>query len=873
MSIVLRQALTIFMISLLIYAAALDTQLAYAVALDTQATLNSSQAEPISAIQDKARTITKAAKKSKALAASIAPAKVKASKTRVAVNTATFPSAAPLAVSPSVQGSATAAATVTPTSQTADHLLPLEVVVNGAKSGTWLLLERDGVMYAPTDAFEEWRVQLPPDAKPIYYKLSGQAYWPLAAVPGYKFKLDFANQSAELMFSPQAFAATRLSQEKSKRPVVSPVLPSLFLNYDLNYSTSILRNAPTVKALGLLTEMGASNSWGVLTSSWAGRNLTNDTALGNPQSWVRLETTFTRNFPDENRTLRLGDTGTRAGMWGRNVSFGGIQYGSNYALTPGFVNQPIPVLAGMSTAPSTVEMYVNDVLRQVSNVPTGPFAIDNFPLQTGGGNVRMIVRDIFGRETVIEQSFFTSTQLLATGLNDWSIEAGSVRRDLGAVSNDYAPTFASGTWRHGHSNALTLEGRAEATPQLGTIGVGVVPALPGQILGKASLAMSRGQNQNGELWLLGFEHQSLYSSVSFQVQGASLNFRQLGQDASTPPTKLQLAGNWSYSTQSAGSFGLGLASLSQFDDSRVTVLSGNYSTRIGIHNNLNFTASRVIAGASGTSVGVFFVMPLDNSRFVSASGNSRGAQQDFNISVLQNPNSDSNLGWRALAGRQQDQTRAEGGLYYTERYGRLTGDVSSSPDQTALRLGANGGLVVADKNLFATQRVDQSFAVAEVAGYGDIGIGLGSNVQTHTNASGVALVPRLMAYQNNAIRLDPNALPVSAEIDTIEQNVVPAWRSAVKVIFPVRGGRGALLKIILDDGEVAPAGAIVQIESDQQEFYVARRGEAFVTGLQPTNQVLLNWNGQQCKLDVTLPPETPDEITRLGPLLCKGVTR
>jgi hypothetical protein len=36
---------------------------------------------------------------------------------------------------------------------------------------------------------------------------------------------------------------------------------------------------------------------------------------------------------------------------------------------------------------------------------------------------------------------------------------------------------------------------------------------------------------------------------------------------------------------------------------------------------------------------------------------------------------------------------------------------------------------------------------------------------------------------------------------------------------------------------------------------------------------VLDWNNQQCKFDVPLPPETPDEIPRLGPLLCKGVAR
>lgn len=760
-----------------------------------------------------------------------------------------------------------------PGRQAGDRIMPLEVVINGTKSSTWLLLERNGEIYAPFDAFEEWRVQLPPDAKPIDFKLFDQTYWPLSAVPGYRYKLDFANQSVELLFSPEAFSATRLTQEKSKRIVASPVLPSLFFNYDLNYSTTMLRNGTDYRDLGMLAEIGGSNEWGVITSSHTGRNLTNDSASGIPSKWVRLETTFTRDFPEENRTLRIGDTAVRDGMWGRSVYFGGIQYGSNFALTPGFITQPAPALLGISAAPSTVELYVNDVLRQVSQVPTGPFVIDNFPSLTGSGDVRMVVHDILGRETVIEQSFFTTSQLLSKGLDDWSIEAGSIRRDMGIADNHYGPGFASGTWRHGYTNNMTFEGRVEATKDMQTLGVGIVSTLTNRVLGKASLAGSRGQNLNGGLWLLGAEHQTLRSSLSFQIQGASVDFHQLGQPIETPALKRQMAGNWSYNTENYGSFGMGLAALNRHDGTNVTTLSGNYSTRIGKQNSLTFTLSRAIDGASGTSAGVLFIMPLEHNRIVNASVNSSDGQQDFNISAMQNPDHENNLGWRVLAGRQQSQSRAEGGLYYLGRYGRLSADASSSTDQSTLRLGANGGLVLADSTLFVTERLDQSFAVAEVAGYGDVSIGLGNNMLTDTNKNGVALVPRLMAYQRNSIRLDPSELPLSAELDSIEQTVVPAWRSAVKVTFPVRGGRGALLKILFEDGEDAPAGATVKLEGSDEEFYVARRGAAFMTGLQTSNKVILNWNGQQCRIDVELPPESPDEIARLGPLLCKGVTR
>jgi outer membrane usher protein len=268
-----------------------------------------------------------------------------------------------------------------------------------------------------------------------------------------------------------------------------------------------------------------------------------------------------------------------------------------------------------------------------------------------------------------------------------------------------------------------------------------------------------------------------------------------------------------------------------------------------------------------------FLVPLDNNRVANVTANTRGGKQDLYAAAIQNPGNDTDIGWRVLAGQEQNQRRAEGGLYFQGLQTVLTGDASYSPSQSAVRLGAAGGLVFADGNLFATRRVEESFALAEVPGYPDVGIGLGSNVLARTNADGVALVPRLLPYMTNSVRIDPRELPINAEIDSIERNVVPSWRSAVKVVFPVRSGRGALLKIVLDDGEPAPAGAVVKLEGETEEFYVARRGEAFVTGMKPANQLRLRWKARECVVDVALPPENRDEITRVGPLPCRGVAR
>jgi len=753
-----------------------------------------------------------------------------------------------------------------------DRILPLEVIVNGTKTGTWLFVERGGVLYAPRDAFVEWRVQLSSDAKPIAFK--GQEFWPLNDVAGFRARMDYANQSVELLFSPQVFAATRLASEASRRPPVSPILPSMFFNYDLNYAASNFHNAPDVNELGMVSELGISTGWGVLTNTSVWRNTSGNTSSLTPDGWVRLETTFTRDMLDQNRTLRIGDSSTRVGLWGRKVYFGGVQYGTNFALIPGFISQPLPVFSGLSTAPSTVELYINDVLNKVTNVPTGPFVIENLPILTGGGEARLVVRDLLGRETVVVLPFFASSQLLAAGLSDWSIEAGSLRSDLGIKSGEYGPGFASATWRHGFSNALTFESRVEATSEMATLGVGMATTLPWQMLGKAAVAASHEQTLGGgALWLLGLERQGLRNGISIEAQGASVDFRQLGQDLNVAPIKMQLAGNYYYATLGLGTFGLGYAKIRRYDDTSITTVSGNYSRRFGPRGNLLATLSRAIDGASGTTVAVTYVLSLDRNRHVSASANGRDGKNDYYVTATKTVDQNNDLGWRVLAGKLQDQEHAEGGVYFQGRYGRVSGEISATPDVNTTRLGANGGLVVADGHLFASRRVDDSFAIAEVPGYGDIGIGIGSNALTRTDANGVALIPQLAPYQKNSIRINPRELPLNAEIDSIEQTAVPAWRSAVKVTFPVRSGRGALLRITLDDGDVAPAGAVVQIEGDSQEFYVARRGESFVTGLQSANRLRLTWKNQQCTFDVTLPPEIPDEFPRLGPLSCHGVTR
>ncbi|MBL8512520.1 MAG: fimbrial biogenesis outer membrane usher protein [Betaproteobacteria bacterium] len=749
------------------------------------------------------------------------------------------------------------------------RFLPLDVTINGAKTGNWLLMEKNGVLYAPEDAFEEWRVNRRPDSVPVQER--GQTWFALTAIPGFQSQLDVANQALDLKFQAAAFAATRVTTEREQRHAVTPATPAAWLNYDLSQNFSHTQGLTGTRDLGALLEVGVSSELGVLTSAHAGRGLFGNAAPGN---WRRLETTFVRDFPSGDVTFKLGDTTTRAGTLGRSTYFGGLQLSRNFGFSPGFIAQPIPSIAGQASAPSTVELYVNDSLRQTSKVPTGPFVLDNFPLLTGSGQARVVVRDVLGRETVLVQNFFSHGDLLAKGLTDWSLDAGAVRRNLGTENAAYGQRFGSIVVRHGFTDDFTLEGHVEGGRESRGAGAVANVALPGQLLGQAGFAVSDDKTVGqGSQWTLGIEHSSLRHGFTVRAEGSTRAYRLLGQGSNTLGYSRQLAASYTYSSERLGHMGLGYARIDSFDQGLLSTYSANYSLQLSRSFSVSVFATRVNGRSSSESVGVSVTLPLEGTRAATANATHRAGQTDGYASVSQPLGNESGTGWRALAGSRAGDALVEGGVYVQGGYGQASVDASASRPQKAVRLGVQGGLVLIDKRVFLSRRIQESFALVEVPGYADVGVGFQSSKFARTGADGSALITRLLPYRRNAIRLDPSELPINAELDSIEQIAVPGYRTGVKVTFPVREGRGALIRILFDDNDVAPPGAELKLEGDKQEFFVARRGEAFVTGLKDRNVLRLNWNGKSCDMAVVLPPGKPDEIARVGPVMCRGVPR
>lgn len=743
------------------------------------------------------------------------------------------------------------------------HLL--QVLVNQVPGGHWPILERDDQLFAPPEAFEAWRLQRPTTGAVDH---QGLAYYPLALLPGAAARIEPTAGTLALSVSPDAFGGIQLRRESAILPRPDPVVPSVFLNYDLNLHKAYGRGVASPHSFGMLGELGGSGGWGLAITSFAARHVP-----GTGYRLARLETTLRRDFLAQGITLKLGDASTRAGYLGRQSLFGGVQLSTNFGLAPDLNRQPLPLVMGQTQAPSTVQLFVNSVLRQTEQIPAGPFTIDMVPAVSGRGNVSVVVRDLLGRETLVTERFFISADLLAPDLDDWSLELGRYRLEPGVRSFHYGDTFASGMWRRGLSSTFTGEARADLSRSRSVLGMAGVWSVAGALLARGGWMRSHDATLGaGQRWTTGLEWQNRSNTVILTAEGSSRAFRHPAEPTAALPVRLQLALHAATPLGSSGHLGAALVLQAPYDTPRTLTTSLSYTALLWERWHLHLSLARISGPLRGSAASLVLSVPLERRIRSTASVQWRDGHFDSFIAADGSPEGAYGNAWRLLAG-YSDRPRAEGSLHHFGRVGIASAEVSATSRQLNLRLGANGGLLLTADRLFAIPRHDASAALVHVPGYDGVDVGLGSQIAARTDSGGYALVPRLRAFQANPIRLDANDLPLTAEIDSIEQSVVPPWRSVVLAQFPVRGGRGAMIRIMLQDGQPAPLGAVVRAGSDAREFYVGSNGDAYVTGLGDSNRLTLTWSGRSCVLPVQLPPGDEDVIARIGPVVCEGVLR
>lgn len=738
----------------------------------------------------------------------------------------------------------------------------LEVEVNGQEPGTALLLrDPDGHLWARAEDLQLWRLPLPRGEPRID---NGEAFYSLDALPGLKYQIDEATQAVAISAPAALFAETVIDQRASPLATPEPASPGGFFNYDVvtlrtaNNDTGEARTTTT----GLF-EAGTFNRWGTGAVSFLRSDLPDGAKL------VRLDAAWTADRPQARASLRIGDSISRAGSWGGALRFGGIQYSTDFTTQPGFVSSPLAGLRGEAVLPSTVDLYVNNTLRLRTSVPPGPFAINDLPLISGQGEARLVVRDIMGREQLISVPYYSSPALLRPGISSFSYEIGLARHNYGLASNDYGRSLAIGTHRLGFTDTFTGEAHAELLSDQQTIGLGGVWLARGIGLFSGALSGSRAARGTGELLQLGFERQWNALSLGASLRLATDKYVQVGMLPTETAPERVLQGFGSFRAPYRGSISFNYIQQNYRDRTPIRLLSAQASWPVSRTGFLSISALKPLGGTGGATVGINLIYALGLRTSVSAVASRQGARGQEQVQMQQNLPAGRGFGYRVAVGAASTDPR-EATLSYQNDVGTYELRAETVTSRSDVSAEAQGGIAMLDGERYLSRRLDQSFAVVHVADYQNVRVYADNHEIAKTDSRGRALVPRIRAYQRNPLRIEQADLPLDAEISTLEKDAVAARRSGVRVDFDVKPSAGALVALVLENGEPVPAGAVVRIVGSEAGFPVGLRGESYVTGLAELSRLLVSWAGQVCEVTVAF-AATNDPLPTLGPYVCSGV--
>ncbi|MDO5074210.1 MAG: fimbria/pilus outer membrane usher protein [Neisseria animaloris] len=651
----------------------------------------------------------------------------------------------------------------------------------------------------------------------------------------------------------------------------------------LNYDYNIAHNGNGGTNHGLLAESRFTTPIGYLSHNHLWNHHKENQR--NVSKNVRLDTYWRSTWPEQGLVLTVGDV--LAGQLGGSGSrLGGVKLEHTYRTQPWRNTAPLRSYLGETTLPGTVDLYLNGVKQYSQDVAAGSYEITLPPSISGSGTAQVVATDVLGRQVVVDLPLYRGTGMLAKGLNEWSLEAGYLRRGYGIRQFDYdKKPVGSGAVRYGISHFLTGQLHAQGGGgyrQFGAAANTVIGSL-GQL--NLSYAQSRFK-----------QHKGAQSSVFFSTQKGAWSFgagwslysnkfselsRILDEKAFQPePGHIRTASaSLGWSSRKLGSFALSYlhnkrSAEKQTDKIGTFNWNANIGKRLGVYLNaahhFNNSEQRSIYGGVSLS--------LDKGYSANAGSQRDGSSnQTYRLSLSKSSSGlgspSWNIGWQQQSSSYaKRQGHLNGYLNYDTQYGDFRGSVYNTRGVTHWNAGVRGGVVLMRGDVFATRTVNDSFAVVGTGGMAGVPVMLFNNTVGKTNRKGLLLVPNLSAYQKNTLDIDITDLPQNVQAERSRVQAVPTERSGVAVDFKFDIMRAASLTLKYSDGLFVKDGSVINSEDGTPVAVVGFDGRAFIEHLAEGNNrftVQLPENGGECRFKLNYQAEQhKDSLPDLGEMIC-----
>ena len=554
---------------------------------------------------------------------------------------------------------------------------------------------------------------------------------------------------------------------------------------------------------------------------------------------VRLDTTATFAIPNKAVVVRAGDIISDGSEGQRPLRVGGLQIGTDYALRPDIITNPLPQFNGQVAVPTSVDLIVNDRRFEAADIEAGEFRVHSIPMAAGRGEVSVVLKDELGRETIQTTQIYIAPDLLDKGLTEWGATMGWVRRRYGTISNDYRDLVGTFLVRRGLTKSLSVGVSGEAGNGVWNVGAQAQATIAKIALAYGEVRYSNTLSSSGMLVRGGVESSGRGISARLEAVMPSSGYRDIATQSGDGRVPRQLIGSVDFDLASTTRLQFSATRLSKPAEplvarraSTTTVLRA--AARHELNKRMTLTGDVSYRKSDGEAE---FIAGLNlNVRFgprSSASASvrhSRAEKVAGQFSFFRPDSEVGQVGYAAHASLGRSE-RLAGTVAYRAPFARFSADAEYSNGNAAGRARVDGSLVIADKRIFARDRSSEAYALVRTGNVGGVMVTHEHREVGKSDKGGRLLVARVTPLVPMKFDVAPDKLPAESVARSTFRRMQAARGGVVLVDMDIEAYRSVLLRVTDGQGEPLPVGSTIVAMPSGREYMVAFDGLVDFNGL------------------------------------------
>lgn len=592
---------------------------------------------------------------------------------------------------------------------------------------------------------------------------------------------------------------------------------ALGLNYD-----ATLTHAHQQPSGIVLPEALFFTPYGFLKSSGLFRTSTEHKA-------IRLESTFIKEFPGNLTSLRVGDGITRPSSWTSAVRIGGIQWGSNFNTQENYVYYPLPSINGSAALQTPLEIFVNNSQVYSGQANSGPYEIDNIPVVSGGGNLRLESVDLLGRKVQIEAPYYVTPNLLKQGLQDFSYEAGKLRDDYGIKSNDYRQFAGIMTHRYGLTNTCTIGIHSELAEKTKLIGIDASKLIGNWALVTASGAISHTNKRRGHLIQASLTRHAAPFGFGLRLTTQNSVFRDLSSITYDNPQKLSLQAYIGYNDETVGSLSLSYTTQQRFNQHKIQLITANYQKTISDGYSFFVSTLKTLGRDKNYTILLGISKILDHHLIVDGTVNNGSNINRQSVSFNKGFSGNYGTLYRGRLNHEDHDITGEANMTSRTPYGDLSLLATHYQTGNLYQASVSGAVLSGQDSVAATQKVNSSIGIVTTDNIPNITVNNNNFAVGETSANGTLIIPNLNTFARANVSLEDKDIPLDISYDKSRKEFYTDSTSAYLVDFGLEKTINKSITVVHTDGSIPiPTGTTINW-SDGTKSIVGFNGEVFLT--------------------------------------------